>query len=218
MRKFLAVAGVLTSVVVTGTAFAQEETTAAPEATTTAAPAAAPADAAEKKIGVGADVMFVLPLGDFADASGPQIGAVARVGYRVMPALELTGRVGYLHGLSKEQSFSVLGTTITSKTSISNIPIWVGARYFFMQPTSGLYGAAEIGANMLSAKAEVGGQSSSSDTETRFGFNVGAGYVISESLPIDIRAQFMHHNLLGTEDGEKSMLGLGFSVGYTAMF
>jgi hypothetical protein len=172
----------------------------------------------DKKIVVGGDVQFMLPLNsDFSNASGPWIGAVVHGGYRVTPALEVTARVGYLAGLSKSQSTTIGGTTISASSSISDIPVWIGARYYFMNAPAGLYGAAEIGINAMTAKESVGGASVSAG-ETREGFNVGAGYVISPDLPIDIRAQFMYLNLLGTENGEKALFGLGISAGYSFFF
>lgn len=165
----------------------------------------------DKKIVLGGDAQFMLPLNsDFSNASGPWIGVLAHGGYRIMPALELTGRIGYLAGLSKSQT--IAGTTVSE--SISDIPIWVGARYYFMDAPAGLYGAAEIGINAMTAHASVGGISGSTGV-TREGFNIGAGYVISQDLPIDIRVQLMYLNLLGTESNEKADLGLGISAGYS---
>ncbi len=166
----------------------------------------------DKKIVVGGDLQFVLPLNsDFSNATGPLIGVLVHGGYRVIPALEITGRIGYLYGLSKSQG-QIAGQDYS--TSISDIPIFVGARYYFMEPPAGLYGAAEIGANLLSVKASVAGQSASNGA-TREGINLGVGYVISPDLPIDIRAQFMYLNLLGTDSGEKGEYGLGISAGYS---
>ncbi len=94
MRKILAMAGIaLTSMLFTGSAFAQ--TTPAP-----GAPTDAHTDEADKKIGIGVEGQFMLPLGDFSDGTGPQIGPLVRFGYRVTPPLELTARTGYLFGLS----------------------------------------------------------------------------------------------------------------------
>ena len=139
MRKILALSGVvLTSLLFTGSAFAQG---AAPApAGGTAAPAAE-SGSDDKKMTLGIDAQFMLPIGDLADASGPQIGPLVRFGYRVIPALELTGRVGYLFGLSKDQGLF--------KSSDSNIPIWIGARYFFMDAPAGFYGAAELAVNLM---------------------------------------------------------------------
>jgi hypothetical protein len=221
MRKILAAAAVaLTSIMFTGSAFAQG---APPPGGAGPRPAADSGD--EKKIGVGGELLFILPLGDLADASGPQIGPVLRGGYRVMPNLEVTARLGYLFGLKKERSFPTgLGTTATVSTGFNLIPVWGGARYFFMDPYAGVYGAAELGLNIL---VPTSSQGSAGDSQTRIGANLGAGYVISKELPIDIRAQFTLYNLLlkesdrnigGTTISEPTYFGLGLSVGYTAQF
>jgi hypothetical protein len=209
MRKVLAVAAaVLTSTLFTASAFAQ----GAPAAG--AAPPAAAAD--DKKIGVGLDAQFLLPVGDLADGTGPFIGALLRFGYRVMPELEATARVGYLYGLGKDVGGG-------SSVGISDIPVWVGARYFILEPSAGLYAGAEIGANILKPHISPTPPSNpitdkALESRTRFGFNLGVGYVVSKELPIDIRAQLSHLNLLGTESGEKAALGIGISAGYTLQF
>jgi hypothetical protein len=172
----------------------------------------------DKKIVVGGDAQFLLPLtSDFSNASGPWIGVLVHGGYRLTPALELTARAGYLAGLSKSASQSVAGQTFSASYSISDIPVWVGARYYLMNAPAGLYGAAEIGFNFMSVSYSAGGQSASSGA-TREGFNIGAGYVISPDLPIDIRVQLSYLNLLGTNSGESADLGLGISAGYSFFF
>lgn len=214
MRKILAIAGVaLTSMLFTGSAFAQG---APPPPPAGGAPADSSADEG-KKIGIGGDLQFVVPIGDLSDATGPLIGPLVRFGYRVIPPLELTGRIGYLFGIGKTPAGS------TTSVSVSDIPVWVGGRYFFMEPRAGFYGAAEIGLNFLKPHLSPDPPSNPLTdellkTRTRFGFNLGVGYVISEDLPIDIRAQFMDLNLLGTNTGETAQLGLGLSVGYTFSF
>jgi hypothetical protein len=164
----------------------------------------------DKKITVGADAQFILPVGDMSNGTGPQIGALLRGGYRVIPPLEITARIGYLFGLNKDQGAGI-------STNISNIPIWVGARYYFMDAPAGLYADAELALNLMQANVSGGGLSGSTGA-TREGFNVGAGYVISSDLPIDIRAQYSYFNLLGTNSGEKGLMGIGLSVGYSLFF
>lgn len=218
MRKIVTFALAFGSLLCATSAFAQgapPPAGAAPgvAANPTSADAPAKTDDGDdgKNIGLGGDLLFLIPTGDLADATGPQIGPVFRAGYRVMPNLEVTGRIGYLFGFSK----SVGAGQFEADTSLSVIPIWAGARYFFMEPKAGLYGAAELGLNFLTAHASVGGVSASGDTQTRLGANLGAGYVISKELPIDIRAQLSMYNLLGREDGENVSLGIGLSAGYT---
>lgn len=175
---------------------------------------AMPAAVDDKRIGVGGDLLFTLPLGDYGDVTGPQIGGSIRLGYYVVPRFEAYVRAGYLHGLSKEQGAG----PFTIKTSISNIPIMLGGRYFVLEDFAGLFVNAEVGVNMFKAKVELGGQSQDGDTETRFGLNAGAGYVISRELPISIGAQFSVLNLAGKEEGEKTLTAINFLVGYEARF
>lgn len=188
---------------------------AAAAASTPAAPAAAEEGDDGKKIGVGGDLLFTLPIGDMADGTGPLIGASLRGGYYVMPQFEAYARLGYQFALKKEQGSTIAGTI---KTGINNVPLYVGGRYFFMQPYAGVYGNVELGANLLVPVAEAGGVSASGDTQTRFGANIGAGYVISKELPINIGAQFALFNLIGQESGEKMLMGINFLAGYEARF
>ena len=214
MRKILAMAGVaITSMLFTGSAFAQG---APPPPPAGGAPAESGGGGDEdKKIGIGGDLVFLLPLGDLGDATGPLIGPVFRFGYSVIPPLELTGRIGYLFGIGKTPAGVPSGADVS--TSVSDIPIWLGARYFFMEPHVGFYGAAELAINLMTAHTTVLGQSDSKGI-TREGINLGAGYVISKDLPIDIRAQFSLLNLLGKETGESTFTAIGISAGYTFQF
>ena len=220
MRKILAIAGVaLTSMLFTGSAFAQGAPPPSPNAAP-GAPTDASTDEADKKIGIGVEAQFLLPLGDFGKSTGPLIGPLVRFGYRVTPRLELTARTGYLFGLGKTPDGVPAGADVSVHANL--IPIWVGARYFFMEPYAGVYGAAEIGINLLSAGGSVAGKSLDSKSSTREGFNLGVGYVISKDLPIDIRAQFSMLNLLGKDSAggidEPTAIALGFSAGYTFQF
>jgi len=219
MRNRLAVAAVaLTGLLFSRSAFAQRPAPGAP------APAPAPAaPAEEKKIGIGGDLLFVIPLGDLGDVSSIQVGPVFRGGYRVIPNLELTARLGYLIGLKKERTFSTGFGNATISAGFNLIPVWGGARYFFMDPSEGLYGAAELGLNVLVRTTSTG---TAGDSLTRIGANAGIGYVISKELPIDIRAQFQIYNLLLKESGtvgtttisEPTYFGVGVSAGYTFQF
>jgi Outer membrane protein beta-barrel domain len=224
MRTVVSIATLALATTMFATPAFADDAPAAPAggAAAAAAPAApaAPAAAADgeddgKKIGLGGDLLFTLPIGDMADGTGPLIGLSIRAGYYVMPAFEAYLRAGYQMGLKKEQG-AIAGNTLS--TGINNIPIMLGGRYFFMQPYAGLYGNLEIGMNMLTPTAEAGGTSASGDSLTRFGANIGAGYVISKDLPINIGAQLSLLNLLGTESGEKTLMGINVLAGYEARF
>lgn len=212
MRKAFITSTLTVAVTLFGAPAFADETHSSATPASSAPASAAPATGAEdsgKKIIVGGDILFTLPLGDLADATGPLVGASVRAGYYLMPQFEGFVRVGYQLGLSK--------TTGKVKTSINNIPVYLGGRYFFMEPGTGLYGQVEVGANLLESTVDLGGASLSSST-TRFGFNAGAGYVISKELPLNIGAQLNYLNLLGTEAGEKSAIGATVQVGYAARF
>lgn len=188
------------------------------------------------KFGLGADILFLVPVGSLSNLTGPQLGPVIRLGYRVIPRLEVTFRAGYLHGFGTtyegllDAPGRLVDVNVTS--GVSNIPLWAGARFFFMSPHSGLYGAVEVGANVYTYRETIEPQSpqtggpetelgplENSNTQTRLGYNVGLGYVLSRSLPIDVRLQFSHLNLLLRSSNESAaLLGLGGSVGYTFSF
>jgi hypothetical protein len=191
---------------------------AAPAATTDeeSAPAAAPSSE-DKKIAVGADLLFVLPVGTLSNLTGPQIGPLLRGGYRLMPQLEATARIGYLFAFGRSQSTA----GGTNSTSVTDIPIWLGARYFLGDAPAGPYAAAEIGLNFLSASQSgtLNGQNfSQSNGSTGFGFDLGVGYVISKDLPIDLRLQYSYLNLIGAGAGNYSLMGFGLSAGYSLFF
>jgi hypothetical protein len=184
-------------------------------ATATAAEGEGAAD--NRLVGVGVDLQLLVPTGSLSDITGPMVGPLIRGGYRVIPALEITGRIGYLYGFTKSVSVpNAPAGAATTSWSVSDIPIWVGARYFFMDPPAGFYAAFELALNLMTTHLNLG---TSTDTGlTREGFNIGAGYVLSPAVPIDIRAQFTMFNLLGKQTDEDSFLAVGLSVGYSFFF
>lgn len=161
------------------------------------------------QLSFGADLLGMVPVGNFADATGPLIGVVARVGLRLRPEVELTARFGYLSGLSKTQ----YSGGHTWENSVSDIPLWLGVRCFFgPDPYEGPYVDAEFGLNVLSSKVTASG-ASASETNERIGFHMGGGYIVSKAIPIDLHLQLMYVNL--PDPGEKAALAVGVGIGYT---
>ena len=195
-----------------------------------------PSRSTESRLSLGADAVFLVPVGILSDLTGPQLGPVLRVGYRPISRLELTLRSGFLFGFGTtragllEAPGRLVDVDVT--TRISNIPIWAGARWFFMDAPAGLYAALELGANVYTYSSSAVPQSpqtgepsteqgalEQSDTRVRLGYNVGLGYVLSPSLPLDFRLQFTHLNVLLRSSTETSaLLSAGASVGYTFNF
>lgn len=192
MRKLIGLGLALATGLVSTAALAQE-----------AAPAVE-ASSDNGQAAVGADVGILLPLGSLGDATGLMIGGLVKLEYPVQPALEVTGRVGYFFGLTKEP---VPGM----KVSWSNIPIWAGARYFFSGQRDGLYAGGELGLNLISASVEtnvMGFSVSGSSSSTEIGLNLAGGYKIGD---IDLRANlhFLDIGHLG------DTMGLGLTAGYS---
>lgn len=163
-----------------------------------------------RRLGIGGDLLFVIPLGTLGDISGPLIGPVLRISRRITPRVELMLRGGYLFGLSKDRGAG-------NSSSVAYVPIGLGGRYFVLRPHAGLYAGAEVGLNFsqLHLDPDPGGAADSAKKlRARVGYNLGVGYVISTGLPIDFRIQLMHFNLLGTDTGDKPFVGVGLSAGY----
>jgi hypothetical protein len=157
--------------------------------------AVAPAEAAPAsgRLIIGADVAFQLPLGNFSDATGMGFGALARGEFKIIPKLNLTARTGFVYSLSKNDF------------SVSNIPFWVGGKYFI---TDMFYGAAEIGENIFLVRTNFGYFGSSSYTDENFGATVGAGVSIGK---LDVRAQLEVLDLANASDSLAIMVNVGFN-------
>lgn len=155
-------------------AFAQDGGDAAPagDATTTEpAPATTPepapaggemAPAANPKAKtLGADVVAVLPIGDYADLASFAIGALGRFELGINANLAVTARAGFIYNLAKDQG----GVTPT----VYMIPVMAGVRYNI--GTSGLFADGEVGINYSHVSV-----SGFSDSTTKLTFQVGPGY------------------------------------------
>lgn len=171
---------------------------AAPTETPVAA-ASAPMATPDTKMQLGADAAFVLPLGNFSDAAGVGLGALLRYEYNVIPQLNITGRAGFIYHLSKDLP---LGST-----KLWTIPILVGAKYDIAQ---GFYGAAELGLFYNHVSVDVPGFGSASDTTTKFGGGVAAGYRFGD---LEARVGLQWWDLGHMSD----TMGLVASVGYSFM-
>ena len=161
----------------------------------------------QKKAFLGLDLEVVVPVGQMADATGPQLGPLLKAGVRTSSALELRVRLGYLAGFNK--TTTVLGGHFDS--SISNMPIWFGVR-FYPDEALRLYLSGDVALNVLmdSGSGIVG------RTHAQGGFNVGIGSVLSPSVPIDIGVQFCDFDPVEHfEQPPSDLLGVGFSVGYS---
>jgi hypothetical protein len=105
---------------------------------------------------IGVDAAFVLPLGDYADASNAAIGALGRFEFGLKPNIAITVRAGLLYNLAKDPIDSIL-----------MIPVHGGVKYSV--GTSGLFVQGELGITHYRV-------SPGSFNRTKFSFEAGAGY------------------------------------------
>jgi hypothetical protein len=164
-------------------------------------PAGAAAPPNASKVAIGVDAAFQLPLGKLADGTGVGVGGLMRGEYGLIPGLRATVRAGYVYSLKKDNS--------GFKTSVDDIPIWAGAKYFV---TEFLYAGAELGVNMLKTSVEgtIGGKavSGGSDRETDFGGDVGIGAVLGD---VEARAQVQIMDFGHSSDSMAFMLNVGYN-------
>jgi hypothetical protein len=151
---------------------------------------------------LGADAELAVPLGKLSDGANPGLGALLRFEYTLLPKLNLTARLGYIHFFGKD--------TGVGSASYRTIPILAGAKYDL---TDTIYAAAELGLFNNGWSVDVdfgpaaGGKRTISDHETDLGLTIGAGMRFGE---IDGRAGLQILDL-----GEAgNTMALGLSVGY----
>ncbi len=162
---------------------------------------AAPADS-QPRNAVGVDVGLLVPVGNLGDATGVMLGGLAKYGHGVTPALGITGRIGYFYGFSKSAKLN----GVSYKFGLTDVPIWLGARYFTSGNCEGFHIGGEIGLNVLSARSELGNMSESA-TRAKVGINALPGYRIGK---VDIQAQLSLLDIGHPGD----TVAIGGTVGY----
>jgi hypothetical protein len=142
------------------------------------------------------------PLGDFANVTGPMFGPTGGFAYRVIPQVQVYGRVGYM--------FDSAATTPEGGMSrISGLLARGGARVYF-GGVAGLFVSGEFGLNRITP--DTTGMS-----VNREGGTAAVGYMISRSSPYEILVQYSVLNVVGKEPGEPSESAVGIALGYTAL-
>jgi hypothetical protein len=162
------------------------------------------ANAETKTIGIDGGV--AVPTGDWSDAVGFGIGALARFEMPLKEKLTLTARAGYIQHLEKEGGDMFGGE---SKSSAAEIPLFGGIRYAFKQEaTSAIYGAAELGFCMYRVSLDVGGMESS-DSDTNLGMSLGAGYRTGK---LDLRGGLWFPDVGEAGDAMAVMATVGYDI------
>jgi Outer membrane protein beta-barrel domain len=144
---------------------------------------------------IGIDGGIAVPTGDWGDAVGFGIGALARFEMPIKDKLFFAARAGYIQHLEKEDS----------NTTVSEIPLFAGVRYMF---TPTIYGVGELGFVNYRFSVDVGGESMS-DSETNLGMTLGAGY---RSGKLDIRGGLFFPDVDKADDAMAVMATVGYDI------
>lgn len=147
---------------------------------------------------VGVDAEVALPVGNLGDAAGLGFGGLLRYEFTIVPRANITARAGLVYHLSKD-----LGPGASSK--LFSIPLLAGLK-IAISPS--LYGAAEVGVFINHASVTVPGFGSASDTESKLGGTLGAGYRMSA---LDLRVGIAIIDFGHAGDAIELTAGIGYN-------
>jgi hypothetical protein len=155
---------------------------------------------------IGLDGGLAMPTGDWGDAAGVGIGALARFEMPLQTKLTFTARAGYI------QHLGVDGPDGAGDSSTSEVPLFAGVRYAFSGAEEGsskqFYGAAELGFVIYRVSIDVNGQSMS-NSDTNLGMTLGAGYRTGK---LDLRANLFFPDVGEAGDAMALMATIGYDL------
>ncbi|MEZ4264975.1 MAG: hypothetical protein R3F39_01255 [Myxococcota bacterium] len=148
---------------------------------------------------IGADFLFVVPVGDYADITNVGFGLLGRYELRLIPEFALTGRVGFVGHVAKK-------VTNNLKLRTWELPVLVGGRYY---SKIGIWAGAELGLVVMGFRASFPNTQFSSlsrtDTDAKFGIMLSGGYRWRD---LDFGVALFVPDI-------DDYLGITFTVGYT---
>jgi hypothetical protein len=149
------------------------------------------ASAQAPKLGIG--INAGIPTTDQYNLS---LGADARLQFDVSQQLSIPVTVGYTHLLSKDAGEA----GILDKQDYGFIPVKVGAKVFFNETGSGLYGLAEVGAAF----------GVTDNAKTGFLYSPAIGYSWSSGLDLGVKYE-------GISGAREQTFGYDKNVGHVAL-
>jgi len=148
-------------------------------------------NAQSKNLGIGLNVGIPT-----SDAYSFAIGGDLRYQFNVDKQLSIPVTAGYTHFSGKE-----IGNTGVNFPSYGYIPVKAGAKYFFNESGSGIYGLAELGAGFGTNKG----------SGTSFVYSPAIGYAWDSGLDLGVKYEGLAQN--GTSTGYVGLrLAYGFSL------
>ncbi|WP_316800314.1 hypothetical protein [Pedobacter frigidisoli] len=144
----------------------------------------------KQKLGIG--IIGGIPT---SDAYGVALGADLRYQFDVDKQLSIPVTAGYTRFLGKE-----IGNTGIDAPDFGYIPVKVGAKYFFNDSGSGVYGLAELGAGFGTNKG----------AGTSFVYSPALGYAWSNGLDLGVK-----YEGLARDGGSTGYVGLRLAYGFS---
>lgn len=132
-----------------------------------------------------AGLEFAIPLGDFGDAANFGIGGSGLYEVGITDNFAALANVGVL-----------FYATEFDEVSITQIPIQVGARYYFLEQREGLFAGIKTGLHLTITSmddVEAGGITIEGDSESNanFSFAPEVGYFINENISVSLKYQIV---------------------------
>jgi opacity protein-like surface antigen len=155
---------------------------------------------AQSKISLGVNGGLALPGGTMSDLYETGYGGGINAGYDLSPDVQLFLGVNYYSHKFNNDVFNDLYDFfgVTEKPSVdatlSVIPVYVGARYFFAKSGFNPYAEAKIGMHFMSLKAasvKIGTETinvSKEESVSKFGWGLGIGFQapVSKGICVDV--------------------------------
>lgn len=139
-----------------------------------------------------------------------RFGALLRASYPVNPNIVASARMGYVYGFPRSVGASAALTSggVPSNASTetswswSYVPVLVGARYYLDPSRRGFHADAELGVYAAWFSTSSGG-ATWSYSDTRPALNLGVGYIIPGSTPLDVMLEWSGYVGVGASLGMK---------------
>ncbi|MCH2214288.1 MAG: porin family protein [Flavobacteriales bacterium] len=129
-----------------------------------------------------AGLEIALPIGDFGDAANLGIGGSGNFEIGLSDQFAVLAHAGVL--FYSVDDIEILGTTI--ETSITQIPLQVGGRYYLSEQKEGLFLSGLVGVHINSTSAN-----DESDSTTDLSFAPEVGFFLNENISLSLRYQFI---------------------------
>jgi len=149
--------------------------------------------AQDSRASLGLEV--AMPIGDWADFYGIGLGGTLGFEMPLGDNLGLMAQAGYISFTGKTIESSGGGVTVSVKTdSQGNIPLQVGAKYYFTDNQEGAYLGLLTGVHMASVKEiEIVGTTIEEKTTLKSNFSLAPvlGFMVTENIDLGVRYQMI---------------------------